>query len=311
MTESATQSASDTPLLHRVAPWVKWLSILVIVVSLFFMMKSLPLEQAIDALRGWIDKLGVWGPLVYGVIYIVAVLLLVPGSVLTIGAGAIFGFWVGLVTVSLASTTAAALALLIARYLARSRIERFAEGNRKFAAMDRAISDGGWKIVAMLRLSPAVPFTLQNYFYGLTKIRFWPAVLTSWIAMLPGTFLYVYLGYLTIELGEQAASDAASFNVGRWVLLGLGLLATIAVTVYVTKLANKALKEQTAIDDAAKQQAARDDEEDNAKPRRWPWGATIALALAIAAVIGAATAHQWSEKLASLFRPPGSLNDRR
>jgi uncharacterized membrane protein YdjX (TVP38/TMEM64 family) len=144
-----------------------------------------------------------------------------------------------------ASTTAAALAFLIARYFAREAIEKKAAGNPKFDAIDRAIGAKGWKIVALLRLSPAIPFSLGNYLYGLTSIRFWPYVLSSWIAMLPGTFLYVYLGHAGAQGLQAAAGETA--DTGRLVLLGVGLVATIAVTIYVTVLALRAIREQTDI----------------------------------------------------------------
>ena len=111
----------------------------------------------------------------------------------------------GTIIVSLASTTGAALAFVIARYLARDSVARWVRRSPRFEAIDRAIGEEGWKIVALLRLSPAVPFNLQNYLYGLTKIRFWPCVLTSWAAMLPGTLMYVYLGVVG-RAGLEAAS---------------------------------------------------------------------------------------------------------
>lgn len=115
-----------------------------------------------------------------------------------------------------------------------------AQSNRHFAAIDQAIAEGGWKIVALLRLSPAIPFNLQNYLYGLTPVAFWPYVLASWIAMLPGTFMYVYLGHLA---GSAIAGDRQRSPL-QWALLVVGLLATVAVTVYVTRLAKRKLNEQ-------------------------------------------------------------------
>ena len=112
--------------------------------------------------------------------------------------------------------------------------------NRRFGAIDRAIGEAGWKIVALLRLSPAVPVNLQNSLYGLTPIRFWPYVLTSWIAMLPGTFLYIYLGHVT---GTALGGDRTR-TTGEWVMLVVGLLATVVVTVYITRLARRKLNEE-------------------------------------------------------------------
>src|SRR5262245_10962626 len=129
-----------------------------------------------DFFQGMIDRLGLWAPVLYGLFYAVAVVALVPASPLTILAGALFGPVVGVVVVSLASTTGAALAFLVARYLARNAVARRVQKDPRYAAIDRAIGEEGWKIVALLRLSPAVPFNLQNYLYGLTAIGFWPYV---------------------------------------------------------------------------------------------------------------------------------------
>src|SRR6202162_5481595 len=129
--------------------------------------------------------MGPAGMALYGAVYVAAVLLFVPGIVLTLGAGFLFGLGWGIVVVSLASTIAAALAFLIARYLARGAVERLARKNPKFSAIDRAIGKEGWKILALLRLSPLVPFSLSNYIYGLTSVRFAPYLATSWAAMLP------------------------------------------------------------------------------------------------------------------------------
>jgi uncharacterized membrane protein YdjX (TVP38/TMEM64 family) len=166
-------------------------SISLILLAVLLLMLTLPTERLLGAVQVWIDGLGLWGPLALGAIYILAALLFVPGSLLTLAAGAIYGVMLGTVIVSLASTTAAALAFLIARHAARDAVRRRVEQSPKLAAVDEAIGEEGWKIVALLRLSPAVPFNLQNYLYGVTAVRFWPCVLASWAAMLPGTFMYI------------------------------------------------------------------------------------------------------------------------
>jgi uncharacterized membrane protein YdjX (TVP38/TMEM64 family) len=189
-----------------------------------------------------VDGLGFWGPVAFAAAYALAAVLLVPGAALTLAAGAVFGLFWGTFTVSIASTTAAAIAFLIARYLARGAVARRAERAPKFRAIDRAIGEGGWKIVALLRLSPAVPFTLLNYILGLTAIGFWPSLFASWISMLPGTLLYVYLGHVG-KLGLEAASRGeATQSPAQLVLLVVGLLATLGVTLYVTRIARRALR---------------------------------------------------------------------
>jgi uncharacterized membrane protein YdjX (TVP38/TMEM64 family) len=224
---------------RRWGAWVRWTAVAVVIVLLIVGIRALPAEGIVRDISSWVDGLGFWGPLVFGAVYIVGVLLLVPGSALTLAAGAVFGLLWGTVTVSIASTTAAAMAFLIARYLARDAVVRRAERAPKFRAVDRAIGEGGWKVVALLRLSPAVPYTLLNYVLGLTAVGFWSSVLASWVAMLPGTLLYVYLGYLG-KLGLEAASRGETpRSPVQLVLLIVGLVATVVVTVYVTRLARR------------------------------------------------------------------------
>lgn len=225
----------------------KWVSIAVMAISIMLLVRALPTGELQKALETWIEGLGVWGPVVFALIYIVATICLVPGSILTLAAGAIFGLALGFATVLVGANIGAALAFLISRYLARSKIESMAQSNETFGAVDEAISEGGWKIVALLRLSPAIPFNWQNYLYGLTDIKFWPYVLTSIVAMAPGTFMYVYLGHVA----GLAAGSGGKTTTGQWVLIVVGLLATIAVTYYITHLAKQKLDEKTEVTDAA------------------------------------------------------------
>ena len=229
------------PRSHR---YWKWGSYAVIIAALLAIVSFLPLDTLSASLKEWIESLGIWGPVALGLIYVIATILFVPGTILTLVAGAVFGLLGGFITVSIASTVGAALAFLIARYFARDRVASMAEESRHFDAMDKAIAEGGWKVVGLLRMSPAIPFNVQNYLYGLTKVKFWEYVLTSWIAMMPGTFMYVYLGHVSgAALGGDREKSPA-----EWVLLGVGLLATVAVTVYVTKLAKSKLDEDVDAD---------------------------------------------------------------
>lgn len=222
---------------HRAVNALKWIGIALLMVAVLAGLRLYFTGPAGAALQAWIRALGPWGPVALGLVYIAGTILLVPASALTLLAGALFGLGIGTLTASIASTTGAALAMLIGRYLARDRVVRLIAGRPRLAALDQAIDEGGWRIVALLRLSPAIPFNLQNYFYGLTSIRFWPCVLTSWVTMLPGTFLYVYLGQLTGDVvsGQRTKSPY------EWVALGVGLLATVVVTVYLTRLARRRL----------------------------------------------------------------------
>jgi uncharacterized membrane protein YdjX (TVP38/TMEM64 family) len=167
--------------------------------------------------------------------------LFFPASVLTIGAGFVFGVLAGTVIVSVSATIGAALAFLIARYLARGKIEQKVSSNQKFKQIDRAIGEQGAKLVFLLRLSPLIPFNVSNYFYGLTAVRFWPYVLASWIGTFPGTLLYVYLGAAGKAGLTAAAGQSSSRSAWEYLLFSLGLVATVVVTVWVTRIARREL----------------------------------------------------------------------
>jgi len=153
--------------------------------------RYLRFDARLSQLKLWILSLGFWGPFVFAVIYAVSVTALAPGSVMTIAAGALFGTLKGVITVSFASTLGAALSFFIARYLAREAVERWLEKNEKFKNLDALSEKHGAAIVAITRLIPLFPFTLLNYGFGLTKIRFSTYLFWSWLCMLPGTLLYV------------------------------------------------------------------------------------------------------------------------
>ena len=197
-------------------------------------------------LRDRVTGAGPLAPAIYALMYAVLAVAFVPGSALTIGAGVAFGLALGTAVVSVGATLGAALSFLLARTLLRRRVERWVEGNERFASLDRAVAREGWKIVALTRLSPAFPFTLLNYAYGLTGVRFWHYVLASWVAMLPGSLLYVYIGAAGAQAAE-AATGAGSW--GKTAAQGVGLAATLLVTVLITRVARKALREAQAESD--------------------------------------------------------------
>jgi uncharacterized membrane protein YdjX (TVP38/TMEM64 family) len=299
-TEAETKGMASR--VRRHATIVRWVSLALSAVSVLLIVRRLPIGPAIQAMEGWVTDLGIWGPVFFGLIYAAAVVLMVPGSALTLAAGAIFGPLVGTMTVSLASTTGAALAFLVARYLARDAVVRQAHRHPKFDAIDRAIGENGWKIIALLRLSPAFPFGIQNYLYGLTRIGFRSYVLTSWIAMLPGTVMYVYLGHVGRAGVEVASGGGRSRSPFEWALIVVGLLATIAVTVYVADLAREAIGKQIEIAEADETKPVGRPE--IPEPKGWPWGETIAVAIAVVAVAAAAFAQFAPGRVAKLF---GSL----
>ncbi len=192
----------------------------------------------------WVDSLGFWGPMVFVVAYAAAVVAFVPASLLTLGAGAIFGVVQGVLYVFVAATLGAGLSFLVARYLARTAVERRLAGNERMAAIDRAIAAEGRKIVFLLRLVPVIPFNVLNYGLGLTRVSFADYLVAS-VGMIPGTLLYVYSGKVVGDVAELASGSSVSQGSGYYAFLALGLVATITVTVVVTRIARRALAEAT------------------------------------------------------------------
>ncbi len=230
----------------KTAGRLKVVLIVLAVVGLLVASQFFPVGEYLKGLLDWIRDLGPVGYLVFIAVYIVAAVLFIPGSVLTLGAGAVFGLVGGFVAVSIGSTLGAAASFLVGRFLARDAIAKKIAGNERFAAIDRAVGREGFKIVLLTRLSPIFPFNLLNYAYGLTKVGFWRFVLASWLGMMPGTVLYVYLGTAAGDLAGAGAGDAGGAGLA---LKLVGLAATIAVTVVITKVAKKALNEATAASD--------------------------------------------------------------
>ncbi|MCH1503174.1 TVP38/TMEM64 family protein [Verrucomicrobiales bacterium] len=212
---------------------------LIVVGLLYAAFRALPLADWLQSALDWVEALGPWGPVAFIILYALAVVFFFPASVMTLAAGTGFGVVLGCVYVSIASTLGATLAFLVGRHGARKTIQKRIDGNKTFTAIDSAVADEGWKVVGLTRLSPIFPFTLLNYAYGVTKVKFSHYVLASWIGMMPGTILYVYVG----SLGKAAASSSGKTPL-EWTFYGLGLLATIIVTVYVTKIAKRALNKK-------------------------------------------------------------------
>jgi uncharacterized membrane protein YdjX (TVP38/TMEM64 family) len=204
----------------------------------------------VPAFAAWVDELGFWGPLVFVVAYALAVVAFVPGVLLTLAGGAIFDLFWGTVYVFCAAVIGSSAAFLLARYAARELVEERLAGNERFATLDRAIGDQGLKIMFLLRLSPAFPFNVMNYAVGLTRISFRDYLLAS-LGMLPATVLYVYSGKLVGDVAVLASGHAPERDGSYWVVMALGLGATIAVTAVVTRIARRALANATASEASA------------------------------------------------------------
>ncbi|AFY57999.1 hypothetical protein Riv7116_5631 [Rivularia sp. PCC 7116] len=194
----------------------------------------------------WINEQGTVGGIAFMLLYIVATVAFLPGSILTLGAGVVFGVFLGSVYVFIGATIGAIAAFLVGRYIARGWVSKKIAGNEKFAAVDDAVGREGLKIVLLTRLSPVFPFNLLNYAYGVTGVSLKDYILGT-IGILPGTIMYVYLGSLAGNIATIGTGDQPSNPTVVWAIRIIGFIATVAVTLYVTKVARKALNESTSI----------------------------------------------------------------
>lgn len=209
-------------------PWLRPLLLVALLLAMLVAGRILGLGERLEDVRAWILGLGPWGPLVFIAVYAVAVVAAVPGSVLTIAAGAMFGSVLGLAVVSVASTLGAAMAFAVARWLARDAVARWLANNEKFAKLDRMTDRHGAVMVAITRLVPIFPFTLLNYGFGLTRVRFRTYVLWSWLCMLPGTVLYV--------VGADAVTRGLAEGRVPWALVAIVAGTAVALTLIVRRV---------------------------------------------------------------------------
>jgi uncharacterized membrane protein YdjX (TVP38/TMEM64 family) len=191
-----------------------------------------------------IQNLGATGAIAFILLYIIATVAFLPGTILTLGAGVVFGVVFGSIYVFIGATLGATLAFLVGRYLARGWIAKKIERDKKFTAIDKAVKREGFKIVLLTRLSPAFPFILLNYAYGLTSVSLRDYFFGS-VGMIPGTVTYVYLGSLAGNLAKLGTETRSTNPAIEWIIRIIGLIATIAVTVYITRIARNALNTAT------------------------------------------------------------------
>jgi uncharacterized membrane protein YdjX (TVP38/TMEM64 family) len=214
--------------------WLAWVAAGILLLAIAVSWHLLPAGLRLGGLRDRVVDLGWLGVAAFAAIYVGAVVLLAPGSLLTVAAGFAYGFW-GLPIALAAATAGASLAFMIARHLARDGVRRIIETRRNLTAIDRAIAAEGWKVVLLLRLSPLVPFNLQNYLFGLTAVRFGSYIAATFVGIAPATSVFVLIGAL-----GGAALDAGD---GEWAFLGVGLAATVAAVILVTRKAHALLRE--------------------------------------------------------------------
>ena len=209
---------------------------LVVLAFVVWLWTQVPVTQWLEALRFWILSLGALGVAAFIALYVVITVVLGPASGLTLTAGLAYGAW-GFPLVVFSATLAAAVAFLLGRYVAHERVNRWIAAKPKLLALNRAVSDEGWRVVALMRLSPIIPYGLQNYLFSVTHVGFVPFVVATLVGIMPATALFVYIGSLGQAIGTAGAL--------QWVLVLAGLVATALVAWVVGKRAKAALERQT------------------------------------------------------------------
>lgn len=190
-----------------------------------------------------IQNLGSWGPVALAGIYILACVLVLPGSPLTLAGGFLFGVWKGYLAVAAGSVLGASAAFWIGRTVARDWVLSKFAASPKFAAIDRGVERQGFKMVLLTRLSPAFPFNIQNFVYGVTGVRFLDYFWATLIGMAPGTLMFVYFGSAMKNLADIFSGSPAPSGWASRALYATAFVATIAVTVVATRIARNALRE--------------------------------------------------------------------
>jgi uncharacterized membrane protein YdjX (TVP38/TMEM64 family) len=220
----------------RRRPWL-WAGLGILLIAVIAASFVCPLGRWTASFQHWIIGLGPGGAVIFVLLFVATTLVLAPDWPLSIAAGFVYGFW-ALPLVLVAATVAATLSFLAARYLLRKRVRALLVGRPRLSAVDRAVAEEGWKIVALLRLSPAVPFNLQNYLFGTTAIPLSHYIAATAIGIVPGSLLYVYLGVLGDAARHGGGGAGAPL---KWLLFGIGLAATTAAAVIVARKARAKL----------------------------------------------------------------------
>jgi uncharacterized membrane protein YdjX (TVP38/TMEM64 family) len=231
---------------------LKLLAAAVLAVCGLVAMRFVPLNDLLTWFKAQTEMLGIFGPILYILIFGIGVACLGPFSIFAVGAGFCFGVWAGGSVSWLGGMLGSVLAFFLSRGILRKSTEEVVARRPFFKGLDAALGGpkGGF-IIFLLRLSPAIPYSLSNYVYGATSVRFLPYLWGSALGDLPIGFVYAYLG-VAGRLGvEQAAGTAHARSPLEYVVLGVGLVATIAVSVVLTKVAKKALADQGIVPEQA------------------------------------------------------------
>lgn len=257
--ESIMSAELPAPARVRTRTLLQLLLLVALAVALL-MARTVSIDATLLRLNREVEALGVWGPLVFGGLFVVTTMLLLPATPVVLAAGALFGTLTATATISVASTLSAFLSFVLSRHLAHDWIAARVVGYRRVHLLYRALGgEKGWKVVAAVRLAHLLPYGVQNLLFGLSPVRVVPFLAATWVAMLPGTLLYSYLGHLGARALE--VDGAPPLGPEGWAFR-LGLLAVIVVAVlYIGRLARHVLQGQgvavTSVDRSAESVSAR------------------------------------------------------
>ncbi len=234
---------------RRLGPLGKFLLLLLLLVGLWLALRQAPVDGSLAWLLDRVESLGAWGPVAFGSAFVLLTMCLLPATPVVLASGAAFGPVLGTVVISIASTASAAVSFLLSRYALRQRVaERIRRYPRVEAVYVALGGPEGWKVVAAIRLSHALPFGVQNLLFGLSPIRLLPFLAATWVSMLPGTLLYVYLGYLGARAVVEGAGAEPASGVGDWAVRVGGLVVAALAVLYVARLGRRILREKAHVD---------------------------------------------------------------
>ena len=197
------------------------LILIIFLLAVIILLRLSGVADKLTAVREWINGLGSWEPLVFVLVYILAVVLALPGSAITIAGSYSFRFILGSNTSKYSRHDRSKHMFSVSRYLARDFIVRKFGQNEKFIKLDRLTEEHGAIVVAITRLIPLFPFNVLNYGFGLTGVPFRTYVFWSWLCMLPGTILYV--------VGTDIILSGVSEGKIPWLLVLVLLLIVITL----------------------------------------------------------------------------------
>lgn len=199
-------------------------------------------ETEVLALIEWCREQTFWAPVLFIAIYALAVVLVLPGFVLTLGSGFLFGVLEGSVIVVIGETLGATIAFLVGRALFGTRLAAALANHPRFSFVNQRMRQNGWKVVLFTRMIPLFPFKLSNYFFGVVRYPFPGFVLGTLIGVIPLTVTTVYLGSIAADIATLGVRPEKR-ALWEWFVYAGGLLATMAAAVYVVRLGRQALKD--------------------------------------------------------------------